>query len=429
MRRAAWTAVAAGLVVAVGFPAAAGAKTVVVDANGPNQCSGTAPQCRTLTDASGAASSGDTVEVHPGFYPEKPTFGQADITIRGTGSGLALVVGRLTLSNAGNVTISRLVLQSADETPLVVGSGTIPVAHSVTVEGTSLLAAKPLPALSVSVAIPPLTTATATARHVTAVNTGGPAISMTGSGTGAAFNATVANSIALGGVSPSSVTVTNTDTSSNPSSLFCDAVLHLVSTSPARGAGGSLDTGEVAEDIDGEARGTTPDRGADQYSNRCDPAPQAPPQLPPTSGLPPAVAGGPSAPSVQITKPKQREVLKRSRHRRRGSHRRPRPRPLTFTGTAADQLGLASIQLALRKTGTGTTTCQWFDGRKLRKVPCGQVVLLRGTLHDFAWTYTIPSSASLPKGSYLLYATAINRAGVAQTTFTKGQNVVGFKVK
>ena len=422
-------AVAAGLIAALGVPAAASAKTVVVDANGPDQCSGTAPQCQTLTAASGAASSGDTVEVRPGYYPEKPTFGQANITITGTGSGLALVVGQLTLSNAGDVSISRLVLQSADDTPLVVGSGTIPLAHSITVEGTSLLTAKPVPALSVNVPNPLLMTATATARHVTAVNTGGPAISMTGSGSGATFNATVANSIALGGVSPASVTATNTDTSSNPASLFCDGVLHLVNTSSARGAGGSLDAGEVTEDIDGEARGSTPDRGADQYSNRCDPAPQAPPQLPPTSGLPPAVAGGPSAPTIRISKPKQREVLKRSRHRRRGSHRRPRPKALTFTGTAADQLGLASVQLALRRTGTGATTCQWFDGRRLRKVPCAQVILLRGTLRDFAWSYTIPSSASLPKGSYLLYATAINRAGVAQTTFTQGQNVVSFKVK
>jgi hypothetical protein len=422
-------AAAVGLVAALGVPAAASAKTVVVDAHGADACSGTAPQCRTLTAASGVASSGDTVEVRPGYYPEKPTFGQADLTITGTGSGLALVVGQLTLSNAGNVSISRLVLQSADDTPLVVGSGTIPLAHSITVDGTSLLTARPVPALSVKVSIPLLMTATATARHVTAVNTGGPAISMTGSGSGGTLNATVANSIALGGVSPASVTATNTDTSSNPSSLFCDAVLHLVSTSSARGAGGALDAGEVTEDVDGEARGPAPDRGADQYSNKCDPAPQAPPQLPPTSGLPPAVAGGPSAPSIQIAKPKQGEVLKRSRHRRRGSHRRPKPRALAFTGTAADQLGLASIQLALRKTGTGATTCKWFDGRKLRKVPCAQVILLRGTLRDFAWSYTIPSSASLPKGSYLLYATAINRAGVAQTTFTQGQNVVSFKVK
>src|SRR4051794_1457110 len=125
MRRASWTAVAAGLVAALGFPPAASAETVVVDADGPHQCSGTAPRARTLPDAGGAASSGDTVEVPPGYYPEKPTFGQADVTIRGTGSGLALVVGRLTLSNAGNVSISRLVLQSADDTPLVVGSGTI----------------------------------------------------------------------------------------------------------------------------------------------------------------------------------------------------------------------------------------------------------------------------------------------------------------
>src|SRR3954469_7588418 len=98
MRRASWTAVAAGLLAAPGVPAAASAKTVVVDANGPDQCSGNAPRCQTLTPASGAAALGEPVRGRPGFYPEKPTFGQANITIPGTGSGLALVVGQLTLS-------------------------------------------------------------------------------------------------------------------------------------------------------------------------------------------------------------------------------------------------------------------------------------------------------------------------------------------
>jgi hypothetical protein len=47
-----------------------------------------------------------------------------------------------------------------------------------------------------------------------------------------------------------------------------------------------------------------------------------------------------------------------------------------------------------------------------------------------SWTYTIPSNAKLPKGSYLLYATAVNRAGVAATTFSQAAgNVVDFKVK
>jgi hypothetical protein len=46
MRRASWTAVAAGLVAALGLPAAASAKTVVVDANGPDQYMGS---CTSLT--------------------------------------------------------------------------------------------------------------------------------------------------------------------------------------------------------------------------------------------------------------------------------------------------------------------------------------------------------------------------------------------
>jgi hypothetical protein len=58
------------------------------------------------------------------------------------------------------------------------------------------------------------------------------------------------------------------------------------------------------------------------------------------------------------------------------------------------------------------------------------VILLQATLKDRNWTYTIPAKASLPTGSYLLYATAINRAGVAATTFSPAAgNVVGFKVK
>ena len=91
---------------------------------------------------------------------------------------------------------------------------------------------------------------------------------------------------------------------------------------------------------------------------------------------------------------------------------------------------MTSVQLALRKTGGGSTTCKWFDGKRLEKVPCAQVILLPATVSTSSWTYMIPSKASLPKGSYLLYATAVNRAGVAQTTFSStAGNVVGFKVK
>src|SRR5436190_22887827 len=154
MRRASWTLSRRGSSPHSAFPPQRARRRWSSTRTAPDQCSGTAPQCQTLTAASGAASSGDTVEVRPGYYPEKPTFGQANITITGTGSGLALVVGQLTLSNAGDVSISRLVLQSADDTPLVVGSGTIPLAHSITVEGTSLLTAKPVPALSVNVPNP-----------------------------------------------------------------------------------------------------------------------------------------------------------------------------------------------------------------------------------------------------------------------------------
>jgi hypothetical protein len=422
-------AVAAGLVAALAVPAAASAKTVVVDANGPDSCSGTAPQCRTMSDAAGVTAPGDTVEVHPGFYVGDATFDQRPAAIKGVGNGIALVVGKLAVTGDTNFTLSRIMVQSAD-TPLSIQSATAALAMptSVVVEGSTLLTSGNVPALSITGHNLVTGTVTATVRHVTAVSAGGTAIAFSGP-----MTPTVTNSIALGGIDPASANGTNNDTSSvnAAASLFCDSALHLVRGSSAIGAGGSIDTdhGEIGEDIDGEPRGSTPDRGADQYSNKCDPAPQAPPQLPPTSGLPPAVSGGPSAPTVAITKPKQGDSLKRTAHRRRHSHRKPKPKALTFTGTAADQLGLTSVQLALRKTGTGTTTCQWFDGRRLRKVPCAQVILLKANLRDFAWTYKIPSSASLPKGSYLLYATAINRAGVAQTTFTQGQNVVSFKVK
>jgi len=219
------------------------------------------------------------------------------------------------------------------------------------------------------------------------------------------------------------------DTGSSAPSLFCDAALHLVNTASARGAGGSLDPGEVGEDIDGDSRGATPARGADQYANKCDPKPNAAPPLP-TPGLTPAVGGGPAAPNVSIVSPKQGQKLTRTAKRRRHSHKRPKPKPLAFTGTVSDPLGLTSVQLALRKTGGGTTTCQWFDGKRLDKVPCAQTILLPATVSTTSWTYTIPSNAKLPERSYLLYATAINRAGVAATTFSQAAgNVVDFKVK
>ena len=432
MKRASWMAASVGMMAVLGWPLAASAKTVVVDSNGPaGACGGTAPTCRTLTDASSSSVTlpGDTVEVRPGFYPESPTFGQQDLTLKGTGAGPVLIVGTLTVSNPGDVTVSRLLLESADGSPLAFTGAPppIPLTHTIVVEGTGLVTAKSAPALSMSLSLVATETVNAVVRHVSAVNTGGSAIALNASG--GTFNPTVKNSIALGGIDPGGANGPNNDTGSSPTSLFCDAALHLVNTASARGAGGALDPGEVGEDIDGESRGATPDRGADQYSNKCDPAPNAAPPLPPT-GLTPAVGGGPAAPSVSIVSPKQGQKLTRTAKRRRHSHRKPKAKPLAFTGTASDPLGVTSVQLALRKTGGGSTTCKWFDGKRLEKVPCAQVILLPATVSTSSWTYVIPSKASLPKGSYLLYATAVNRAGVAQTTFSPtAGNVVGFKVK
>jgi hypothetical protein len=395
----------------------------------------TDPNCTTITAAAGVAAPGDTVQIKPGFYNESPTFGQSSLTVKGIGSGIVLVVGQLKATNASDFTLSRVIVQSADTTPVVITNATpIPLSESIVVEGSTIVTAKPVPALSITVSTGLGQAVGATVRHVTTASTSGPSISFTSSGTGT-FTPAVKNSIALGGVDPASAAAGgNDDTSpfSAASRLFCDGLLHLVRGSSAIGAGGSLDAGEVAEDIDGEARGATPDRGGDQYSNKCDPVPGATTPLPPTPVLPPAVPGGPAAPTVTITKPKQGDVIKRTTSRRRGSHRRSKPKPkaVTFTGTAADPLGLVSVQLALRRTGGGTTTCEWWSGRKLAKVPCAQVILLQATLKDRNWSYKIPASAKLPKGSYLLYATAINRAGVAATTFSQSAgNVVGFKVK
>ena len=432
MKRASWMAASVGMIAALACPLAASAKTVVVDSNGPTgACGGTAPTCRTLTDASSSSVTlpGDTVEVRPGFYPESPTFGQQDLALKGTGAGPVLIVGTLTISNPGDVTISRLLLESADGSPLAFTGAPppIPLTHTIVVEGTGLVTAKSAPALSMSLSLLATETVNAVVRHVSAVNTGGSAISLNASG--GTFHPTVKNSIALGGIDPGGANGPNNDTGSSPTSLFCDAALHLVNTASARGAGGALDPGEVGEDIDGESRGATPDRGADQYSNKCDPAPNAAPPLP-TPGLTPAVGGGPAAPNVSIVSPKQGQKLTRTAKRRRHSHRKPKAKPLAFTGTASDPLGVTSVQLALRKTGGGSTTCKWFDGKRLEKVPCAQVILLPATVSTASWTYMIPSKASLPKGSYLLYATAVNRAGVAQTTFSStAGNVVGFKVK
>jgi hypothetical protein len=433
-------AASAGVVAAFAFPLAASAKTVVVDANGPSgACAGTAPTCRSLTEASSSTvtTPGDTIEVRPGFYAESATFGQGDLTIKGTGSGPVLVVGTLTLTNPGSATVSRLILENAGGTPLVFSGAPppVPLTHTIVVEGTALVAATAAPALTTNLSLLATETVNVVVRHVSAVNTGGPAISLGASG--GTFSPAVKNSIALGGISPGSADAGNDDTTSSPTSLFCDAALHLVKGSPAIGAGGSLDAGEIDTDIDGEARGGTPDRGADQYSNKCDPTTNGPAPRPPTGGLP-VIPGGPAAPTVKIARPGQGETLKRtSKHRRRvRRHGHTKVRTVTVTsaltigGSATDPLGVSSVQLALRRTGTGTTTCSWFTGRKLAKVPCGQAVLLPAAVRSTAWSYTIPAKASLPKGSYVLYATAVNGAGVAATTFSPAAgNVVSFKIR
>ena len=128
--------------------------------------------------------------------------------------------------------------------------------------------------------------------------------------------------------------------------------------------------------------------------------------------------------------PKQGQKLTRTAERRRHSHRKPKAKPLAFTGTASDPLGVTSVQLALRKTGGGSTTCKWFDGKRLEKVPCAQVILLPATVSTSSWTYMIPSKASLPKALVPALRHRDNRAGVAQTTFSPAAgNVVAFKVK
>ena len=180
-------AASVGMLAALACPLAASAKTVVVDSNGPSgACGGTAPTCCTLTDASSSSVTlpGDTVEVRPGFYPESPTFGQQDLTLKGTGAGPVLVVGTLTISNPGDVTISRLLLESADGSPVAFTGAPppIPLTHTIVVEGTGLVTAKSAPALSMSLSLLATETVNAVVRHVSAVNTGGSAMSLSASG-------------------------------------------------------------------------------------------------------------------------------------------------------------------------------------------------------------------------------------------------------
>jgi hypothetical protein len=431
-------AAAAGVTAALAFPLSASAKTVVVDSGAAaGACSGTAPVCKSLTEASSntVTAPGDTVEVHPGYYPESPTFGQRNLKVKGAGGSPILIVGTLSFTGAGSLTVSRLVIQSPS-TPLSINDDPVPAMNdNIVVEGTALLTSAQTPALTINASLSTGQNATATVRHVTAASLGGPSIKFTSSAAGplpGSFTGTVKNSISFGGIDPTSADSGSNDTPpiSSAGGYICDSLMHLVKGSPAIGKGGTLDTGEIDEDIDGEKRTGTLDRGADQYSPKCDPSPnQTAPPLPPTPSLPPPVTGGPAAPTVRISSPSARAKLKRVKTSGRGRHRHRTTKQLLFTGTASDPLGLSSVQIALRKTGGGTTTCQWFDGKKLAKVPCAQVILLQAPFAGQNWSYTISKRASLPKGSYILYATAVNKAGVAQTALSQANgNVVSFKV-
>lgn len=93
-RRVLSCTLSAGVLLAVGLPAAAQAATLTVDPGAPAGCDA-ANACKTVADALGKAAAGDTVTVNDGTYNEAPlTLAAAGVTLKATNAGRAVIVGQ-----------------------------------------------------------------------------------------------------------------------------------------------------------------------------------------------------------------------------------------------------------------------------------------------------------------------------------------------
>jgi hypothetical protein len=262
---------AAVIATTLAAPTPALAKELQVQASGgDSSCTGNI--CSSIGAAASHVVDNDTITIHPkaGGWTESASFQNSGLTIRGADAQV-VVNGTLTLSlvtvaNAtSTVTFQRLTILGSGGPGIDIESPAGDLgAKAVTIDSSILSGS--------GTAQPGLKTntngkTTVTARHVTIADSGSaPATSIAGaSGTKADFAGSIVN-----GATTGTNNFTATDTSTSKGSLFVDPSgedFHLLANAPAIDNGGSLASGELAVDVDGQARpfGAAVDQGADEF--------------------------------------------------------------------------------------------------------------------------------------------------------------------
>jgi PKD domain-containing protein len=224
--------------------------------------------CSSIQAAVDAAAAGETIAVTPGTWAGA-TISKSDLTLTGTGSagsGQARVSSTLTFSGNAGLTLRRLVVLPSTGSALSVMSDTADPAKTVLVESSILSGSASAPAVSASSNLLAGTIAF-TVRHVTIADAGAaPATAFDQNG-GAAISATFRHSIVKGATPGVAPDATN-DTTTADESLFADRAtedFRLRVGSPAIDQGAGPESSEIASDVDGEPRGSTWDRGGDEF--------------------------------------------------------------------------------------------------------------------------------------------------------------------
>ncbi len=261
-----WALGTVAIVLALATPASA-ATTWTVDPNKSPGCAGTT--CKTIDEAAGPATAGDTIRLLAGFYAQPAPFTE-QFTVTGFGAGSAVVFGMVTFSADG--VLQRVAIAATGNNPAVRVTAPSVGNRTVKIESSILSGAGTGAGVEATGPTGPGTTSV-DARHVTVADSGGAPATKLVNGVAGSAAATFTDSIVLGSHAGNAPTLTQSDTdgsAAHQAALFVNPgqeTFLLRLGSPAIDQGGGPAGGETTEDVEGDARAGTWDRGADEFVN------------------------------------------------------------------------------------------------------------------------------------------------------------------
>ncbi|MDQ4041395.1 MAG: PKD domain-containing protein [Actinomycetota bacterium] len=278
----------AAVALALTAPATAHAATWTVTPGGGG-CGGSDHQCGTIgqanTAANGSGDASDLILIVPraGDWDEDVAFTKSGLTLRGSGPGIPRVRGRLTFDGSGTAaqtfSVQRMAIHADAGGPaLRVSSSGLNGDKTVRLESTVLSGHGELPAIEASTDVGVENDIAIVARHVTVADAAS-APAVTEAESGGEIAVSFFDSIVQGAKAGASET--NSEPTTNGASLFVDPDdtedFRLRVGSPAIDGGGFRQDGEWEEDVGGETRAGTWDRGGDELVNRAPSKPSVSP--------------------------------------------------------------------------------------------------------------------------------------------------------